>query len=487
MDTVEQLDLLADLGPRHTGSAAHQALVDDVDARLTGLGLDVRRDSHTFTRWHTERTRMSIGGRDVPVASALPYSGTTGPDGVEAPLMLLDGLRRNWAAARGRIAVIEVDDVDFPEDVLIGRWRGGPRSPIGNPVLSATLLGPDLVAARKAGVLAVVAVWKGLPEEEAAGQYLPFTKPYADLPAVWVAGGAAHRVLSAAREGDLGHVVLDAVLTHGSRTDTLWAVSPGSGDGSGSESGSGTGSDETVLVVSHSDGTNAVEENGHIGLVALARDAVARPHRRTVVFVLTTGHLRIPAVSAHGQATATWLEAHRDLWAGGPGQAKCVAGLVIEHLGAREFVAQPGVGLRPTGRVEPELLYATSAPLRDLVEQEWSGADPARPGPLIHFGEGEPLYERGIPCVALVTAPRYLLAQVPGHDRDLVDVETLERQVEAFRRLRERLDTADGLGPVVRHSVLSRAVASVRLFWRLLRARGLDRWAEAGQGVPTGR
>jgi hypothetical protein len=235
----------------------------------------------------------------------------------------------------------------------------------------------------------------------------------------------------------------------------VWAVSRGE-------------TNETILVVTHSDGTNAVEENGHIGLLELARDAVLRPHRRNIVFVLTAGHLRIPAVSAHGQATSAWLEKHRDQWIGGPGNARAVAGLVIEHLGARKILGAASTQL------EPELLYATTPELRDLVVKTWSGAGPAAdsvyaPGPLIHFGEAEPLYERGIPAIALVSAPQYLLAERDGSG---IDVTLMSRQIESFRQLQRSLDgaPAGSLGVVSKASKWQQLKARVRVALIVLRA-----------------
>ncbi len=43
------------LGPRLTGSPAHHEVVEEVANELTELGLDVRRDSHTFERWDLRR------------------------------------------------------------------------------------------------------------------------------------------------------------------------------------------------------------------------------------------------------------------------------------------------------------------------------------------------------------------------------------------------------------------------------------------------
>ncbi|WP_185826355.1 hypothetical protein [Xanthomonas sp. SI] len=232
-----------------------------------------------------------------------------------------------------------------------------------------------------------------------------------------------------------------------------------------------------MLVVTHSDGGNAVEENGHIGLLALARDAVAAPHQRSIVFVYTAGHLRMPAVTAHGQATTAWLDAHCALWAGTPGGYTAVAGLVIEHLGARHLRIDSDKGRYASdGSLEPELLYATTPELARLARALWScavvdAATPVKPGALLHFGEGEPLFERRIPAVALVTGPEYLLAECEG---DLVDIDALARQVDSFRRLQQHLaGSADreSFGKVSLPNTLKKALAAVRVGLFLLRRR----------------
>ncbi|MFK4853628.1 hypothetical protein ACI3KT_18515, partial [Microbacterium sp. ZW T6_19] len=162
-------------------------------------------------------------------------------------------------------------------------------------------------------------------DDEARGQYLPFTRPHQGVPAVWVPESEGDRILAAARRGDQATLTLEATRHHGATMDTVWAVSPGAGPHA----------DESILVVTHSDGGNAIEENGHIGLLALAQDAATIPHDRTIVFVLTAGHLRIPAVTLHGQATTAWLQAHPEMWDADAAGLTAVAGLVIEHLGAR--------------------------------------------------------------------------------------------------------------------------------------------------------
>ncbi|CAH0145854.1 hypothetical protein [Microbacterium sp. Bi128] len=456
------IDRLNTLGPRRSGNDAHRMLIDEVATELTALGYRVERDTHTFERWDAaeDAVSLTIDETRVEVSSAWPYSGETGPTGTTAPLMLLAGRRKTWASAAGRIAVIEVDNVEAPASLLLNSWDGRlPFDAVANPVISSELAGTDLTAAREAGVLGVIAVWRGLADHEARGQYLPFTRPHQGLPAVWVPESAGDRVVAAARRGARATLVLDATRHPDASMDTVWAVSPGTGPHV----------DESVLVVTHSDGGNAVEENGFIGLLALARDAATIPHDRTLVFVLVAGHLRIPAVTEHGQATTAWLDAHPELWSPDADGPTAVAGLVIEHLGAkRRRDEAPGTDDR-TDAAEPELLYATTREFDALVRAEWRDAAPVKPGALIHLGEGEPLFEKGIPAIALVTGPASLLAETAHAG---VDLDLLARQVDSFRALQRRLaDAPDrtAFGTVRRPGRLRKLLAAGRIAWFLLR------------------
>ena len=65
------------------------------------------------------------------------------------------------------------------------------------PLIPATLAGLCLTRARRAGVEAVIFAWRGISTANAKGQYLPFTLPYQNIPAVFVAGDEADFVLAA--------------------------------------------------------------------------------------------------------------------------------------------------------------------------------------------------------------------------------------------------------------------------------------------------
>lgn len=466
-----QIDRLNSLGPRRSGNAAHRMLIDDVAAELAELGYAVERDTHTFERWDPpdHGASLIVGGHAVDVSSPWPYSGETGPAGITAPLTLISGRRKKWTETSGRIAVIEVENLEIPASLLLDSWDGGlPFETVRNPVIAVELAGSDLAAARTAGVIGVVAVWRGLPDDEAQGQYLPFTRPHQGLPAVWVPGSEGDRILAAARRGDEATLTLEATRHPEATMDTVWAVSPGTG----------SHADESILVVTHSDGGNAIEENGHIGLLALARDAATVPHDRTIVFVLTAGHLRIPAVTTHGQATTAWLDAHPELWKADGKGYRAVAGLAIEHLGAKRHRDDSPPTDDADEGTETELLYATTRELDTLARSVWTGTTPplpVRPGPLVHLGEGEPLFENGIPAIALVTGPASLLAETTGAG---VDLDLLTRQVDSFRVVQRQLTEAPEntlFGAVRPPGRLRTLSATARLAIFLLRHRGRHR------------
>src|SRR5215213_8118606 len=113
-DYADQIRRLSDLGPRPSGSDAHRALVEEVANEFGALGYVVERDAYSFERWDVtdDSSALRVGDRNIPLSSAWPYSGETGPAGATAPLTLVRGRRKNWKPAAGKIAVIDVRNID---------------------------------------------------------------------------------------------------------------------------------------------------------------------------------------------------------------------------------------------------------------------------------------------------------------------------------------------------------------------------------------
>jgi hypothetical protein len=482
-ELLEKVGWLRELGPRETGNPEHVRFVSRIADELASLGLQVRRDSHSFDRWSVPSsgsrcalTVLNAAGGDltIPVASAYPYSGRTGPLGVSGPLQLVRSASW-WNCVAGKIAVIQVPHPSVPVKLLLDDVGHLPADASGfpdvyrHPVLSAKAFGPDLAAAKAAGAIGVVAVWQEATAAQVADQYVPFDFPYRDIPAVWVAGENGEQLLDSARRGARATLTLDATLSPGSTTDTVWTVVEGEI------------ANESILVVTHTDGGNAVEENGALGVLELVRLFATGPRpKRTLVFVFVTAHLRIPAVTDRGQAMTAWLTAHPEWWSGEDRAVRAVAGLVLEHLGAlvraRRSSGEP---------VEPEveLTYATNAAMQEVLKKSWTGRQRgkaliARPT-LFHLGEGEPLYQQGIPAIALASVPVYLLEATTA---DIVDVELMHEQIGTFARALLALESmpAHLLGRADRVGLVNKILTGAQVLLVIARVRWLA-WLSAFQ------
>lgn len=460
-------------GSRRTGSPTHLACIDWISGEFEKMGLEVKKDEHAFSYYNVpeENVALSIvNDRDtvkVTPSAVYPFSGLTDENGISARLVYIPG--KQFGRAKGKIAVVEVPNKAVPTDALFDIQNEFPEhagvlpEKIKNAVLSSTLFGPDLVAYRKAGALGVIAVWKNMSPGMASGQFLPFTFPYRFIPALWAAGEDGRQILAAAKAGKTARMVLNGTLDTTAKAANVWTMIEGKN------------SEETVLVISHSDGTNPVEENGFVGLLSSAKKMLAsgKQPERSVVFVAVAGHLRLPDITHKNkeQATTIWLKEHPELWDGKKDHKKAVAGLVLEHLGAMEW-ADMEKGFGPTGNPEIEVVYATSLQMQEVVNKNWRlrtvpfRSSVVTPRSIRHLGEGEPLYEAGIPAIAHLGIPSYLLAEPGGvgpgmtHENaaDLVNVDLLKDQcTAAFNVLTDLVSLPSGsYGKVKRVGVCGR-------------------------------
>ena len=343
----------------------------------------MRTDRLTFSRWLAREFSLTVSvpasvGRSgpVPLTYYYPYSGQTPPGGVTGRLVdlgfypagnpVVSGYTEAfWAPARGGIALVRTAPPVFPLDLaqtVTGGYVPGQISAVAaieyaayaaaqvNPVFQGLFEPVPLLDAKNAGVRGVVVAWTGLPDDEVVNQYNPFTTSYPaasglpapgdpGCPAVWVGDSTGTELAGLAAGGQASAtLVLTADITAGAATETVWGWLEGSGD---------TG--EHIIINTHTDGPNAVEENGGLGLLALARHLAALPSRnRDMYFALVTGHFQLPQFSrtivnpAHpevGQgAVSTWMLDHPHIL-----QA-AVLGVTAEHLGATMWTDDPETG-----------------------------------------------------------------------------------------------------------------------------------------------
>lgn len=434
-------------GPRLTGNNAHKQLIDYFETELTQMGLEVHRDKHTFTKWEAKHWNLSVQGEDgnfneMPVTFYYPYSGKTTVDGVIGELIYCGKGAGNFKQAAGKIAIVEVAVFGMPTALLFKRRSSYPKNErisftTRNPVISSVLRSPNLEKAEQAGVLGVICVWKNISDDNAQGQYLPFTTAHKNCPSLWVGGKTGDMLKKLALRQAKARLVLHAEIEENADSDTLYAVLPG------------TNKTENILINTHTDGPNAWEENGGVGLLAMAKYFSSIPlerRNRSIVFVFVTGHFQIPQFGIHGQATTRWLNDHPELWNGEDEHQLTVAGITLEHLGCKEWKENKDhSGYAYSGNLELEIVYTANAVLDQIYMDCLQGRSKVRsitfkPKSNIYFGEGQPLYNAGIPTISLIPAPEYLCAIAQDGDLEKLDSDFLFEQIETFTKIAAMLD-----------------------------------------------
>jgi len=438
--------LLASRGPRLTGNPAHRYFVDWLADKFERTGLTVHRDRHTFTRWAPRRWSLSIEGEPVDVAFYFPYSGETPPGGVVGRLEYLGLSPVNavaWSLAKDKIAVVEVASPQLPITAAFpptGRYPSDAKLPLlaAAPSITDIAVAPLLELAHKAGVLGVICIRTGVSDALAQDQYSPFTTEHQGCPALWVGPTAGKKVRALARAGARARLTLDAVLLPNSASDTLWAILPGSDPR------------EAVVVNTHTDGPNVAEENGALGLLALAQEFAKVPRskrRRSLIFVATTGHFQLPQFNSGAllaQSASLWIEDHPELINGLV--KKTVAALTLEHLGCREWADNPAKNrYAATGLNDVGFCYTSTTQMRSTYLHSAAGTANTRtvtvaPPPALYFGEGHDFYKRKIATMSLIPAPSYLVAAPKDGAIGKLDKKLMHGQVRTFANAIRRLE-----------------------------------------------
>ncbi len=425
---------MAKLGPKYTGNAAHAQFVDFLATELKSAGCDIAREHYTFPRWEARRWRLSIvpsTGKtfDAPVTSYFPYSGQTTAAGVTGDLVFAgsnptfrsDGLQ-------GKIALIDFACNTRKFGDIYEPWGiYPPDAKFPQSIRPARGAVSDLTKFQKAGAIGVILAWTDVSDANAADQYTPFSRPPQGIPGLYVGRETGARLRTLAESGAKATLILEADTFPDSPTDTVIATLPGSG------------SDEVTIINTHTDGPNATEENGGIGIVALAKYFSRIPkseRKRTLVFPLTTGHFASP-----------WVPSIRGFITKYPDVIKkAVAAVTVEHLGCREWMDDSSFRYHATGENEWSVaITETKATGEALVEalkgsasRKTAVVNPVHGGWL---GEGASLTRAGIPTIGYIPQPNYLLAGPADGCIEKLSAELMHSQIQDFAKVIHILDS----------------------------------------------
>jgi hypothetical protein len=430
---------MVDFGPRLPGNGNHLRFVDWMaeEFQAAGLQLGPCRE-YDYRRWDPKTFSLEVedGGQMQSVSKPAYYvrSKPTGPEGVTGPLVYGGRLAPTGPVDLGDIppGAIVVFEAALPQPKRnqLGRWEyvHGILEPLDeymNGVYKRLWLTPafPLEAVRDKGAAGVVIIMD-VSSEMIGGNYSPHSSEYEPpLPALFVGQDVGVKLKAQAQSRQRAKLTLDAEWTTGP-IPSLTAVLPGQ-------------TDEVMIIDTHTDGQNFIEENGCVVLVMLARHFASLPKnqrlKRTLVFAGWPGHMTGTMPECAG-----WIRSHKDI------VDRAAAAFTIEHLGATEWDDVPGRGYVATGQNEFMNLAATGGVLSDLAIAGIKKHDLKHHG--VQYAPGRTVggvfHEQGVPHVGCISGPSYLLGVVPNGHMDKLDAPLAETQI---KMLAELIQTADGI------------------------------------------
>lgn len=458
---LEGMHTMNSFGTRLTGSKGHNDFIRWIKEKITKMDIPIYSDPFYFRRWEEKNSSIEIIDGDerinIPVSSAYPYSGETSADGITEELSYVDSIK-DIPKTNGKIAVFNIANINFlpselafdkrtscPEDVVLEKKYEG-------PVITSFVQCFYGIVSKLSKAKAVILIWKGLHDEMIEGQYLSFIMDYQKIPMLWVNETNGKKIIEAAKKHKKANFVLEAETEEHSFTESFYCIIEGKNK------------KENVIVNTHTDGTNCVEENGPIALLELMKNIKDMKLERTHIFVFTTGHFRLPHFedmrTGSFQSASRWLAMHRELWDGKGDHFKCVANLTIEHLGCKEWRDINGE-YKHTGKPEVELVYTGNNFVDKLYIDTVKDRKNVRTMTLrghnaLHFGEGQNFFTMRIPEISLVPAPYYLCVVSDTHEMEKFDIDLMTEQTETFAKLIEKIEniSAKELGKSDFYSIL---------------------------------
>jgi hypothetical protein len=444
-------EAMHDFGPRPTGSRTHHRFVDWLQRRLDVIpGVTTSSRTRRFKR-QTERSaslRVEIGGRDhkLALAAPLPYSKRTGKHGVSGPLVYLPNDTEISAAnAAGRIVVRDYPAGELPNAAFdFVSWFSydplGTFDPNGTYKRDWLSSQPetDMIDASRADAAGVLFVHE-LPRRQIRGFYRPYHGIHYPASGLHLGVDEGERIKQAIASGAAksARITLRARLKRSASTRMLFGRLPGPGQ-------------RRVVLQTHSDGVNALWDNGHVPMLAIARyfsnlPRKCRPGPMEFVFGPAHLYLRPTDSAASTDAYAEQLDSAYD-------RGEVAVVLSLEHLGGREWEAvergggRPGLRLRKTGLSEVTSTFVTESDFlvdtladvirrrdveRSLLLKGTTLPDDSHVPPWCSFGgEGTAYMQRLLPTVAFVASPWPLFSSSYG--MELIDLELLREQSLMF-------------------------------------------------------
>jgi hypothetical protein len=460
----EMNSVVAALRVRPTGSGAQNTYIKWILRQLAKVpGAAISEQHFTINRWAhgSMQLQLKVGesATTVPIAAPVPYAEGTPGGGASAPLVRIPDEEKITAAnAAGRIVVrpAPAGNVPYYDFFLpVVSWAVydpqntiDPTQSFFGDFINYNARVADLRDAAAAGAKGILFV-KDLPRAQLTDHYEPYEGTPWHVPGVYLGADEGKQISDAMASG---RPVSARLVLHASYklvdTPTIHATIAGQ-------------SPQRIVVDSHTDGTNAVEDNGPVAMVAMARYLAGLPipcRPRSVEFVFPTAHFYQRLVDPnhrHGGAgvVANQLDGEYD-------QGRVSSVLVLEHLGAIDYEQMPradggpGQELLANGLRAIQFIGVTPSPslvatVTDVVRRYdmqrtilLQGAD--APGPTVpshcNFGgEGTPYNQHLLRTIGVISAPQSLYD--PSFGLEGIDFNVMHDELLGYTELVNRLGT----------------------------------------------
>ena len=447
------LQQLHDFGPiRATGTKQCRAFEEWLATQFSGLGFALERDQYRLTSWECDIKDCSVAiaesagaSRKLEVIAYYPFAASTVKTGPATGRVLYAGVAKPDVEK----LIASTDAATLQESIVVvdmplagGGVRGTTKyfpeafpapfkdrvSPAPRP---ASQGGRDEMALLENKCKGVIFCYTDVMDEAARHNYLPFSDQHRKIPAVWVGQKSAAylKTISGKARATLS---CNAKLTPDARADSIVATLKGT-------------SDEVIFLTTHTDGPNEVNDNGALGILALATyysKLPAAKRRRTLVCSLPTGHYAGGAIAdpvtgtGKRAGTSGVMEKRPEV------MKRAVAQIAMEQLGAMDWIEIDGQW-KSSGLPAREMWLPTpdvATVIRQLLMATTQGEDPKYSrSALVESGyapgEGGAPRRAGIPGVGLMGSPEYFFRADPEGVLKYLNADVMHNQVSIMTKL----------------------------------------------------
>lgn len=408
-------EILNNFGPRLTGTANHQKYILFLKNEILKMGFNISDYPFAIDKYE-ETTSSLTDNRDnsvIPNLGPIPYSGITNDDKIIGQLRWYDD--EHDTNVSGKIALIEITNFPNPSSSTLKEIASYPKnakmpSSFSNPLLPATLAIKKIENAKSDGAIGVILMWDKISEDLAKNEILPFTNSYLNIPAVSVHSNIKDKLQNIIDENSSVSMTINGSYENNTPTSSFTVTIEGDNP------------DNYVIINTHTDGPNSIEENGPVALLTMLKTIKENKihFKNTLIFCFVSGHFQIQQAGIDGKQATSRLLKQIDREYNIENSSQKILGLTVEHLGGKNYKDDYKANkFEKIADSEPMYIYVSPESNKQITEASLEDVQPVgdyflvKPNEKVYFGEGQPLYQDNWPVISFIAMP-VALCQLPS-------------------------------------------------------------------------